>query len=169
MPTPAATPGIAFWRLPIAGLLEQLGATTGGLSRAEATARLAKFGPNVTSGERKRAVVLQFLAKFLNPLVIILLVASAISGATGDRVSFIIISAIVLMSVTLDFVQEHRAGQAAERLRDSVAVRATGAAGRPDPRHSSGRDRAGRCGPPRRRGPDPGRWPRAGGEGPVHQ
>jgi Mg2+-importing ATPase len=123
MPTPAATPGIAFWRLPIAGLLEQLGATPDGLSSTEATARLAKVGPNVTSGERKRAVLLQFLAKFLNPLVIILLVASAISGATGDRVSFIIISAIVLISVTLDFVQEHRAGQAAERLRDSVAVR----------------------------------------------
>ena len=69
MPTPTATSGIAFWRLPLAGLLEQLGATPDGLSRAEATARLAKFGPNVTSGERKRAVILQFLAKFRNPLV----------------------------------------------------------------------------------------------------
>ena len=42
---------------------------------------------------------------------------------TGDFIGFSIISTIVLISVTLDFVQEHRAGEAAERLRQSVAVR----------------------------------------------
>ena len=68
-------------------------------------------------------MVLQFLAKFRNPLVIILLTASALSAFTGDAASFFIISTIVLISVTLDFVQEYRAGQAAERLRQSVAVR----------------------------------------------
>src|ERR1039458_10292653 len=115
--------GTSFWRLPLAELFTQLAANPNGLSNAEATTRQAQFGPNVIHGERKRAVVLQFLSKFLNPLVIILLVASAVSGATGDKASFFIISAIVLISVTLDFVQEHRAGQAAERLRDSVAVR----------------------------------------------
>ena len=114
---------ISFWRLPLAELFTQLAANPNGLSNAEAATRQARFGPNVIHGEHKRAVVLQFLSKFLNPLVIILLVASAISGATGDKASFFIISAIVLISVTLDFVQEHRAGQAAERLRDSVAVR----------------------------------------------
>ena len=68
-------------------------------------------------------MILQFLAKFRNPLVIILLTASALSAFTGDATSFFIISTIVLISVTLDFVQEYRAGQAAERLRQSVAVR----------------------------------------------
>ena len=63
------------------------------------------------------------LAKFRNPLVLILLVASAVLALTGDVTSFIIISVIVLISVTLDFVQEHRAGQAVETLRQSVAVR----------------------------------------------
>ena len=124
MPTPPIQADLSYWRLPIADLLAKLNASPNGLSNAEAAARLDRFGPNVIRGERKRAVVLQFLSKFLNPLVIILLVASGISGATGDKASFFIITAIVLMSVTLDFVQEHRAGQAAERLRDSVAVRA---------------------------------------------
>ena len=58
------------------------------------------------------------------PLVIILLAASALSAFTGDVTSFFIIVVIVVMSVSLDFVQEYRAGQAAERLRQSVAVRA---------------------------------------------
>ncbi len=113
----------AFWQLPLAALQEQLNSSADGLSSAEAAARLARFGPNLIHGERKRALLLQFLAKFRNPLVIILLAASAISAFTGDATSFFIIGTIVLMSVTLDFVQEYRAGQAAERLRQSVAVR----------------------------------------------
>jgi Mg2+-importing ATPase len=103
--------------------LEQLAGSPEGLSSAEAAVRLAQFGPNVIHGERKRALVIQFLAKFRNPLVIILLAASALSAFTGDATSFFIIGAIVLVSVTLDFVQEYRAGKAAERLRQSVAVR----------------------------------------------
>ena len=112
-----------FWKLPTATLLEHLNSSPDGLSNVEASARLAQFGPNLIHGERKQALLLQFLAKFRNPLVIILLVASALSAFTGDAASFFIISAIVIISVTLDFVQEYRAGQAAERLSQSVAVR----------------------------------------------
>ncbi|OPY10620.1 MAG: Magnesium-transporting ATPase, P-type 1 [Syntrophus sp. PtaB.Bin001] len=114
-----------FWQLPLATLLERLNTSSDGLSDAEAAARLAYFGPNVIHGERRQALIFQFLAKFRNPLVIILLIASIISALTGDSASFFIISTIVIISVTLDFVQEYRAGQAAERLRQSVAVRGT--------------------------------------------
>ncbi|MDB5925114.1 MAG: mgtA [Betaproteobacteria bacterium] len=114
----------AFWQMPVAALLEQGSAHRDGLSSAEAAARLKQFGPNVVHGERKRAVFLQFLAKFRNPLVIILLAASALSAFTGDVTGFLIIATIVLISVTLDFVQEYRAGQAADQLRQSVAIRA---------------------------------------------
>ena len=124
MPPPAAKAESSFWQLPVATLLEQEAASPGGLSTAEATTRLATFGPNLIHGEKQTALVFQFLAKFRNPLVIILLTASALSAFTGDAASFFIIGSIVLISVTLDFVQEYRAGQAAERLRQSVAVRA---------------------------------------------
>jgi Mg2+-importing ATPase len=124
MPASVESPGGAFWKLPLAELLRLLQAAPEGLSGAEAAARLARFGPNLIHTDRKRALPLQFLLKFRNPLVIILLVASAFSALTGDRASFFIIVAMVVVSVTLDFVQEFRAGQAAERLRQSVAVRA---------------------------------------------
>ncbi|HEU0265692.1 MAG TPA: magnesium-translocating P-type ATPase, partial [Geobacterales bacterium] len=114
---------LPFWQLPVAVLLEQLTTTHDGLTSAEAAARLLQFGPNLIHAERKQALLLQFLAKFKNPLVIILLTASALSAFTGDATSFFIIGTIVLISVTLDFVQEYRAGQAAQRLRQSVAVR----------------------------------------------
>ena len=123
MPAPAIKTDSPFWQLPVTALLAQVAASPDGLSSAEAALRLTRFGPNLIHGERKRALLLQFLAKFKNPLVIILLTASALSAFTGDATSFFIIGTIVLISVTLDFVQECRAGQAAERLRQSVAVR----------------------------------------------
>lgn len=119
----------AFWVQPLAALQARLGvgppgaASPAGLSSVEAATRLVRFGPNVLRPHRERAVLVQFLSHFLNPLVIILLLASGVSALTGDATSSLIIGVIVLMSVTLDFVQEHRAGRAADRLKQSVAVR----------------------------------------------
>jgi Mg2+-importing ATPase len=112
-----------FWRQPTAALLEQMSSGLSGLTNAEAATRLARFGPNRVHAEKKVSLVLQYLARFRNPLVIVLLIASIVLALTGDVASFCIIFAIILISVTLDFVQEHRAGEAAERLRQSVAVR----------------------------------------------
>jgi P-type Mg2+ transporter len=112
-----------FWRLTVQALFYQVGSGPSGLSSTEAAARLVRFGPNKVHPARKSGVVWQYLSRFRNPLVIVLLVASAVLAITGDLTGFSIISAIVLISVTLDFIQEHRAGEAAERLRRSVAVR----------------------------------------------
>ncbi|MFS0758086.1 magnesium-translocating P-type ATPase [Noviherbaspirillum sp. 1P10PC] len=124
MPAPAVEKDAAFWQEPLAALMTRLDASADGLGAAAAATRLARFGPNAVHGERRTGLALQFLAKFRNPLVIILLVASGLSAFTGDAVSFFIIAAIVFISVSLDFFQEYRAGQAADRLRQSVAVHA---------------------------------------------
>lgn len=96
-----------------------------GLTRLEAAERLKQYGPNRLKPALQRAVLLQFLAHFRNPLVLVLLAASGISALTGDVTGALIIGAIVVMSVTLDFVQAYRAGRAAERLALQVAVTAT--------------------------------------------
>jgi len=94
------------------------------LSGAEAKARLSRFGPNLFREQQSKSLLRHYLSRFKNPLVLILLVASAVSAFTGEVTNFFIISFIVLLSVTLDFVQEYRANAAAERLRLSVSVRA---------------------------------------------
>jgi Mg2+-importing ATPase len=96
-----------------------------GLNSLEAAKRLKEFGPNLLKPPLHRAVLLQFLAQFRNPLVLILLAASLISALTGDAAGALIIALIVGMSVTLDFVQAYRAGRAAEQLALQVAVTAT--------------------------------------------
>ena len=94
-----------------------------GLTSSEAKVRLAKFGPNTFSDTQAKSLFFQFLQRFKNPLVVILLVASAISAFTGELTNFVIISFIVLLSVTLDFIQEYRANAAVEKLKQSVSIR----------------------------------------------
>jgi Mg2+-importing ATPase len=113
-----------FWQQSLDSLRAELRTGDAGLEEAEAASRLEAGGPNVLRPPRQRALVFQFLARFSNPLIILLLAAAAISAFTGDVPSFIIIAVVILLSVSLDFVQEYRAGQAAERLKQSVAVRA---------------------------------------------
>jgi Mg2+-importing ATPase len=110
--------------VPGADLLARQGGSDKGLGTQEARRRQEQFGPNRLQPETRRSVVIEILSRFRNPLVIILLVASGVSALTGDVASFVIILAMVLLSVIIDFVQEHRAGEAAELLRKSVAMHA---------------------------------------------
>ncbi|NTV70223.1 MAG: magnesium-translocating P-type ATPase [Azonexaceae bacterium] len=113
-----------WWLQPLPAAAMVSASETSGLSSAEAKVRLGKFGPNLFRDHEEQALWRQFLARFKNPLILLLLVASAISAMTGELTNFFIISAMVVFSVTLDFVQEHRAGKAAASLRQSVSVRA---------------------------------------------
>jgi len=96
-----------------------------GLRSDQAQLRLAEVGPNRFGQPPALPGWRQLLRHFRNPLVLTLLLASGVSAATGEVTNFLIIACIVLLSVTLDFWQELRAGQVVERLRQSVAVRAT--------------------------------------------
>ncbi len=104
--------------------LGPLSADVMGLSGTEVNIRLATFGPNRFRERLERSLLRQYLTRFKNPLILILLAASIVSAFTGEIADFMIISGIILLSVTLDFVQEYRASAAAEKLRQSVSVRA---------------------------------------------
>jgi len=96
-----------------------------GLTQTDAAARLAQYGPNQVRPRREHPLALQFLMRFRNPLILVLLVASFVTALTGDATGAAIIGLIVMMSVTLDFMQEYRAGEAVDRLAQQVAVTAT--------------------------------------------
>ncbi|MGZ5095051.1 MAG: magnesium-translocating P-type ATPase [Burkholderiales bacterium] len=121
----SADHGSAWWLQPLPALVAELGVTDSGLTDDEARARLKRFGLNQFRDRAERSLLSQFLRRFSNPLVLILIAASVVSAFTGEVASFVIIIVIVLLSVTLDFVQEYRAGRAAQRLRQSVELRAS--------------------------------------------
>ena len=60
---------------------------TVGLGADEARQRLSEIGPNEPVSSRRTSGLVQILLLFLNPLAIILLVASAISAAVGRALS----------------------------------------------------------------------------------
>jgi len=104
-----------------AGMPAQDAETRAGLSAQEAARRLARYGPNELETARRFWAVRPLLMFFANPLVLILLVASVISGLLGEPVNALLITVIVLLSAVLDFLQVARSEQAARRLKQLVA------------------------------------------------
>jgi Mg2+-importing ATPase len=113
-----------FWNKPQAELLELLQATPAGLTSDEALRRLSLHGPNSMVRESRFAALISLLRFLINPLVIILLVASGVSLALGDPVGGSIIIAMVLLSVLLNFFMEFQAQHAVEEIRKQVATTA---------------------------------------------
>jgi Mg2+-importing ATPase len=113
-----------FWDMPLRDLLSLLQATPAGLTSAEAKERLRLYGPNALVEESRFAALIGFLRFFANPLVMVLLAASAISMALGDPIGGGIIIAIVLLSVLVNFYVEFQARHAVEDIRKQVATTA---------------------------------------------
>ena len=95
--------------------LAAAGSSMRGLSLEAAGEALARLGPNVLAGEKKKGFVLDILSRFRDPLVAILLVICAVSYLTGDIASGTIVIGMILISVLLSFVQERRSSAAASQ------------------------------------------------------
>jgi len=111
-----------WWRLEQSEALRTLHSTPTGLTQHQAAARLRRHGPNRLQEAPKPGWLRAIGARLANPLILVLLGASAISALTGDPVSFGFVALIVVMSIGLDMLQEHRAGSAVEALQHSVAL-----------------------------------------------
>lgn len=105
----------------IEALLESLDSTKTGLAQQEATRRLAKFGSNELRKEHGKSPLRLFLEQFKNILIIILLIATALSIAVGETYDALVIIAIVVAVAVLGFTQEYRAEKAIEALKKMTA------------------------------------------------
>jgi P-type Mg2+ transporter len=99
--------------------------TLAGLTSAEAALRLRRWGPNVLAPARRFETARQIAGWLGSPLILILLVASAISAALGQHAGSVVIALMVVLGATLNATQAYRSQAAAKRLRERVAQRAT--------------------------------------------
>ncbi len=113
-----------FWDRALPDLFQELEATPAGLTSDEVSRRLRRYGPNSMVRESRFAGLLSFFGFFANPLVIILVIASGISLALGEHVGGLIIIAIVLFSVLLNFLMEFQARHAVEDIQKQIAITA---------------------------------------------
>src|SRR4030042_2176919 len=111
--------------LEIPEVLTSLDSKREGLSQREAQRRLAQFGPNELAEKKKISPWLIFLEQFKNFLIIILLIAVALSAIMGEVADAIVIFAIVLFAAGLSFIQEYRAERAMEALKRMAAPTAS--------------------------------------------
>ena len=97
--------------------------TAAGLTSAQAAERLLAFGPNEPKLDRAAAwkTILPLIA---DPLIIVLFLASVVSAAVGNLADAVIIDAMLLLSIALNFGQTVRSQRAADRLRRDVAATA---------------------------------------------
>ena len=102
-----------------------------GLTTVDARERLARDGPNQLTAERPTPAWRRFLAQFRDVLVVLLLVATAISAALWwiERDSAlpyeaIAIGVVVLLNAVLGYVQQERAESAIAALRQMAAAHA---------------------------------------------
>ncbi len=107
--------------------LKATDSTAEGLSSAEAEKRLAENGKNKLKEAKKDSLLKRFLAQLADPMIIILLVAAAISGVTAaiegeGFVDVFIILFVVIMNAVLGVYQESKAEKAIEALQEMSAA-----------------------------------------------
>jgi Mg2+-importing ATPase len=96
-----------------------------GLTSQQAAERLKQFGPNDPKPQLRRSPLAELLLLFLNPLVIILLLAAVLSGFLGQLVDAVIIVVMVLVGIAVNFYQTYKSQRAIEDLNARVAPTAT--------------------------------------------
>ncbi|HET7250733.1 MAG TPA: magnesium-translocating P-type ATPase [Gemmatimonadales bacterium] len=99
--------------------------TVSGLTQEEAQRRLALHGPNEIAAHRPDNWFIRLYHALRNPLVILLAALAIISVLTGDLRAATVMTLMIVLGVTLRFVQETRANTAAEALRAMIRVTVT--------------------------------------------
>jgi Ca2+-transporting ATPase len=95
-----------------------------GLSAEEAERRLGKYGPNAPERRRHPPYLRIALAGLVDPLVLLLVAAAAVSAAIGDTAEAIAIAAIVVLNGILGFWQEASAERAILALSQAFTLTA---------------------------------------------
>ena len=113
-------------------LLKELGTSAeSGLSQQEVQQRLAKYGENKLAQRKKKTNLQRFLEQFKDVMIIILLIAAAVSFGVAcfghDPLGFfepLLILLIVILNAVLGVVQESKAEKALDALKDLSAPHA---------------------------------------------
>ncbi len=91
-----------------------------GLTGKEAEKRLAKYGQNVISKEKKKSLILKFFSYFVDIFSLLLLVAAFISFLFGGEMGYrdaLVITGIIFLNTIIEFIQEYKAEKIVEALR----------------------------------------------------
>lgn len=129
-PLPAAVYSLrAACSEPVADVLALLGSTSLGLSSEVVREHRVRYGSNVLRSHKPQPIRV-LVRQFNSPLLLLLIVAAAVSGMIGQVTEAVLIGVIIASSGALGFMNEYRAERAAaalhDRIQQNVAVRRDG-------------------------------------------
>ncbi len=96
-----------------------------GLDLRGIEAQRARFGPNRLPEPKRDGPVLRFLRQFHNLLIYVLLAAAFTTAVLGHWVDTGVIIAVILVNAIIGFIQEGKAEEALNAIRDMLAPKAT--------------------------------------------
>jgi Ca2+-transporting ATPase len=92
-----------------------------GLTHEVVVLRRASFGENSIQEQGRRNLLRLLLSQFTDFMIVVLIVAAVISGMVGELVDSIAIVVIILLNGLIGFIQDYRAEQAINALRQLAA------------------------------------------------
>ena len=107
----------------IDSVYNELNTSTNGLSQKEAESRVQKYGKNELPKKKKDSIFKIILGEFMDPIVILMLVAMAASLVVGEVVDAIAILFIVMVDIIMGAYQENKANNTADALSNLVRVK----------------------------------------------
>src|ERR1035437_165777 len=108
-----------------AAVLQRLRTSPAGLTEAGGAIRLEKHGLNEVAHEKQQSWLQRFYIAARNPLVILLTILAILSFATGDFRAGTVMLVMVVLGLSLRFIQETKADNAAAKLKAMISVTAT--------------------------------------------
>lgn len=114
----------SFHHLTADETIQELNASSNGLSNEEAKKRLQQFGANELVEKKEKPWWILLLGQFTDFMILLLLIAAIVSGFIGDITDTIIIIVLVLINALIGFSQEYRARNAVKALKKMAAFNA---------------------------------------------
>jgi Mg2+-importing ATPase len=105
--------------------LQRLSSTAAGLTPDQVEERLRSAGLNQVAHQARHTIFGELVGRSINPLNLLLLSLATASYFLGDQRAAIVIAVMVVLSISLSFIQEHRSNNAADKLQRMVSIKAT--------------------------------------------
>jgi len=105
-----------YYELGIKEVLNKLNSSDKGLSSKEAKERISKYGRNQLKRKHRISRLKIFLSQFVDPIVVILIIATIVSFFLKEVIDGIVILTILLLNALLGFFQEYKAERSIELL-----------------------------------------------------
>ncbi len=105
-------------------VLNSLNSSSNGLTSGEVQKRQDIYGKNELIEEEKPGPITKFLGQFKDFLIILLIIAAIAAALIGDRTDAIVILIVVILNAVVSFIQENRAENAMEQLKNMTSSEA---------------------------------------------